>query len=80
MTIKRLSVIVNLKGERKCGLGVFERVKPLFANAGIKLNIHITQRSGHATEIAQSLDKESCDAICVIGGDGTFHEVADGLI
>lgn len=80
MTIQRLSVIVNPKGGRKRGLAVLERVRPIFANAGIDLSIHVTQRSGHAAEIAQSLHRESCDAICVIGGDGTFHEVADGLM
>jgi diacylglycerol kinase (ATP) len=80
MTIQRLSVIVNPKGGRKRGLRVLESVKPIFANAGINLDIHVTQRSGHAAKIAQSLDKESCDAICVIGGDGTFHEVVDGLM
>jgi diacylglycerol kinase (ATP) len=80
MTIKRLSVIVNPKGGRKRGLKVLDSVKPIFANAGIDLSIHVTQRSGHAAEIAQSLHRESCDAICVIGGDGTFHEVVDGLM
>ena len=80
MNIKRMAVVVNPKGGRKCGLRVLESVKPIFADAGIDLNIHVTQRSRHATEIAQSLDQESCDAICVIGGDGTFHEVADGLM
>lgn len=80
MNIQRLAVIVNPKGGRKRGLRVLESVKPIFTNAGIDLKIHLTQRSGHAAEIAQSLDKESCDAICVIGGDGTFHEVANGLM
>lgn len=80
MTIQRLSVIVNPKGGRKRGLKVLESVKPIFANAAIDLNVHVTQRSGHAAEIAQSLDSESCDGICVIGGDGTFHEVVDGLM
>lgn len=80
MNIQRLAVVVNPQGGRKRGLRVLESVKPTFATAGIAWSIHVTQRSGHAAEIAQSLAKKSCDAICVIGGDGTFHEVADGLM
>ncbi len=80
MAIERLSVVVNPKGGRRRGLGVLERVKPIFVNAKIDLDIHVTQRTGHAAEIARSLDMKSCDAVCVIGGDGTFHEVADGLL
>lgn len=80
MNIQRLAVVVNPQGGRKRGLRVLESVKPIFANAGIDLKIHVTQRLGHAADIARSLNKESCDAICVIGGDGTFHEVVDGLM
>jgi diacylglycerol kinase (ATP) len=80
MKIQRLAVVVNPQGGHKCGLNVLESVRPIFASAGIDLDVHVTQRSGHAAEIAQSLEQESCDAICVIGGDGTFHEVVDGLM
>lgn len=57
MNIKRIAVVVNSKGGRKCGLAVLERAKPIFVNAEIDLNIHVTQRSGHPTEIAQLLNK-----------------------
>ena len=80
MTIRRLTVIVNPQGGQKRGLKVLDSVKPIFAEAGITLSIQVTQHPGHAAEIASSIDAESCDAICVIGGDATIHEVADGLM
>jgi YegS/Rv2252/BmrU family lipid kinase len=36
-----------------------------------------TERAGHATELAASLD---CERVIAVGGDGTAHEVANGLM
>ena len=80
MNIQRLTVIVNPQGGTKRGLLVLDRVKPIFKDAGIELDIRATQHQGHASAIAQSLDMKTSDGICVIGGDGTVHEVADGLM
>ncbi len=59
---------------------VLEQVKPVLSAAGAELDIRVTQAAGQAGEIARSLDLGSCDAVCVIGGDGTVHEVADGFM
>jgi YegS/Rv2252/BmrU family lipid kinase len=57
-----------------------ERVKAVFDGAGIDYSVHITQRIGHAKEIAQALtengDKQT---IIAMGGDGTLHEVLNGI-
>jgi sphingosine kinase len=39
-----------------------------------------TERAGHAREIAETAPLDSYDGLCVIGGDGTVHEAADGLM
>jgi len=80
MKIQRLTIVVNPQGGTKQGLSVLDRVKPIFKDAGIELDVRTTQHQGHASEIAQSLDLEASAGICVIGGDGTVHEVADGLM
>lgn len=80
MTHQRFSVIVNPMSGLKRGLRVVDYVRPVFAAAGVNLDVHVTRKPGHATEIVQSLNCDSCDGICVIGGDGTFHEVVDGLM
>ena len=80
MAGQRFVVIVNPRGGKQRGILVLERVKPVFAAAGIELDVRVTQHPGHAGEIARTLDLECYDGICVIGGDGTVHEVADGLM
>jgi YegS/Rv2252/BmrU family lipid kinase len=80
MNLNRLLVVVNPSGGMKRGLNVLERVKPIFADAGIELGIEITKHPGHAAMIARSLDLQDWDGLCVVGGDGTVHEVVDGLM
>lgn len=54
--------------------------KPIFDQHNIKLEIAQTQRAGHARELALRLDLDKYQGIVVIGGDGTVHEVVDGLL
>jgi diacylglycerol kinase (ATP) len=44
-----------------------------------EVDLHLTERTGHATQIAREADLGGYDAICVEGGDGTLHEVVSGL-
>ena len=39
-----------------------------------------TQRSGHATELAQQAGEQGYKLVVAIGGDGSVHEVANGLM
>ncbi|MDZ7797103.1 MAG: YegS/Rv2252/BmrU family lipid kinase [Candidatus Marinimicrobia bacterium] len=41
---------------------------------------HCTLYRNHATEIAKHIDMGRCDAMVVIGGDGTMYEVLNGLM
>ena len=39
-----------------------------------------TEYKGHAAELARSLcQRDDCQALCAVGGDGTFYEVLSGL-
>ncbi len=80
MTDKRFVLVVNPRSGTRRGPAVMERVKPVFAAAGAQLDVRLTEAPGHAGEIAQTLDLHRYDGFCVIGGDGTVHEVADGLM
>ncbi|MCY2978049.1 MAG: diacylglycerol kinase family lipid kinase [Planctomycetota bacterium] len=75
-----LAVVLNPRGGKRRGVPVLKRISPFFAKAGIELNVHMTERPGHAHEIARNLDQNSVQGVCVVGGDGTFHEVVDGLM
>ena len=39
-----------------------------------------TEYAGHARDIAQEIDLIGYDGFCCIGGDGTLHEVINGLM
>jgi len=80
MAAQNLAIIVNPYGGVRRGRHVLERVQPAFLAAGMKLDVHLTEYAGHATQIAQTLDLTRYDAVCVIGGDGTVHEVVNGLM
>ena len=80
MNVRRLAVIVNPRGGKRNGLRVLERVRPIFHAAEIELEVHVTEQAGHASEIAKTLELQSFAGICAVGGDGTFHEVANGLM
>lgn len=39
----------------------------------------ITQRRGHAKDIVKSMELDQFNTIVCVGGDGTVHEVINGL-
>ena len=77
---KRLCLAVNPHGGRKNGLTVLRQVKPIFDAAGIDLTIFETEYAGHAREFIRDLDLSEVDGFCAVGGDGTMHEVVNGLL
>ena len=79
VNVKRCVAVANPHRRRGQGEEVLARVKPVFVAAGVEFHEHLTRHSGHALELARSLDLTSFDALCVIGGDGTVHEVINGI-
>ncbi len=80
MTDKRFLLIVNPRSGKRRGLAVLEQVKPVFAAADVELDVRITEQSGHARQVARDCSLAGYDGLCLIGGDGTVHEVVSGLI
>ena len=75
-----MTVIVNPRGGRRRGGDVLKMIQPALVAADIDLNVLTTTHAGHAFEYARKMDLRCCDGICIVGGDGTIHEVADGLL
>ena len=78
--MKRLFMIVNPHGGLKKGLDILEKVKPVFEDQDTQLDILETERAGHAYEYAYELDYTGYDGLCAIGGDGTMHEIINGML
>ncbi|NQT97842.1 MAG: diacylglycerol kinase family lipid kinase [Candidatus Marinimicrobia bacterium] len=80
MAVRTMALIVNPMGGLKSGLDIFHRVKPILEAGGYELDVIETRYAGHARDIARSIDLEPYEGICAIGGDGTMHEVLNGLM
>mgnify|MGYP001054920824 CR=1 FL=1 len=53
---------------------------PVFDSNGSKLSIIKTEGPGHARELTAHLALGNYDGLLVLGGDGTFHEVVNGIL
>ena len=46
---------------------------------GLDVEVRLTERRGHATELARAAAAASAPLVLAVGGDGTVSEIADGL-
>jgi YegS/Rv2252/BmrU family lipid kinase len=51
-----------------------------FRRQGWSVELARTERPGHAVELAGRAARDAFDRVVAVGGDGTVHEVANGLI
>ncbi len=70
--------IVNPVSGRRDMLHMVRRVQELLELRGATLDIAITQRADHATELVANVGAR-VEALLVVGGDGTLGEVVNGL-
>jgi diacylglycerol kinase (ATP) len=75
----RVKVILNPWSDRGSAIKEADKIKAVGANYG-QLDLEVTNEPGHATQIAQTAATEGYDLIVAAGGDGTVHEVVNGLV
>lgn len=75
----RVKVIINSRSGRGRGREQTEVISSLGRRYG-ELDIYPTQRPRHATELAAAAADEGYDLVAAAGGDGTVHEVINGLM
>ena len=71
---------VNPHGGTKQGPLLLKKLKPIFDAAEVELFIIETTFAGHAQELANQLDLSAYDGFIGIGGDGTLHEITNGML
>ncbi|XP_053687379.1 sphingosine kinase 1-like [Sabethes cyaneus] len=77
---RKTLVILNPKsGSGKAREMFQQRVAPVFAEAEISYDLHITKKSDWAREFVRSRDIYLWRGIVVVGGDGIFYEALNGL-
>lgn len=76
----KMHVVVN----PRAGRGAVERgwpaVRAVLDEAGIGYQVTITERRGHGTEATRSALEHGCGYVVAVGGDGTLHEVVNGMM
>ena len=78
--LRKLLVVVNPIGGKGHGQELFhELLKPMLTDAGTPHEMIVTTGPGHAGRIAETFDLAEVGAIAVVGGDGLFGEVLNGL-
>lgn len=73
--------IVNPHARQGHGLKIWKKIEQQLMQEKKEYRAFLTERSGEASEIADDLTRGCRDflTIVVVGGDGTFGEVLDGL-
>jgi len=56
------------------------RLREALARHGRDADLHITRYPGHAVELARDAALAGADRLVAVGGDGTIHEVANGML
>ncbi|MBT3363509.1 MAG: diacylglycerol kinase family lipid kinase [Chloroflexi bacterium] len=56
------------------------RIERLLTKSGLKFDCDFTEMPGHATQIARQAAANGYELVMSVGGDGTVHEVVNGLI
>jgi YegS/Rv2252/BmrU family lipid kinase len=59
---------------------VFARAEETFARAGCDVTVWVTERKGHARDLAEKAALEGYKCVVVAGGDGTIGQAVDGLL
>ncbi len=79
MTTNPLLIVNPRAGRGRRGhepAAVIGRLRRAFAAHGVDVDLALTERPGHATELARGA---AGDLVVAVGGDGTVHEVLQGL-
>ena len=66
------------RGGGGAGLTALDAVLPIFSEAGVEVEVLKTEYAGHAGEYARTVPL--LDGFVGIGGDGTAHEIANGMM
>lgn len=79
--MKNIHIIFNPASNRFKSHDILVLVREYLKKNNIPYKLHITQYQKHAQKITKELTSENKDKhLIVIGGDGTLHEVLNGIV
>ncbi len=74
-----LAMIVNPNAGRKIGRQTAKNAAARLNDAGLSVQMFISEKPGDTLSIAQSLEQTDWSGVIVVGGDGSLFEVLNGL-
>jgi diacylglycerol kinase (ATP) len=76
-SVSDFSFIVNPLAAKGKAAEIGERLRTELTKRGLAHEIHLTERPGHACELAR---QTPANRVVAVGGDGTINEVANGIV
>ncbi|HEX2093037.1 MAG TPA: diacylglycerol kinase family protein, partial [Longimicrobiaceae bacterium] len=80
MAPARYLVVLNPAAGRGAAALAHHAVESVLDGADVRYELAFTRAPGHAVELAERAAREGWPAVVAAGGDGTVHEVANGLL
>jgi len=80
MLMKQAKVIVNPVAGAYSTRRKWPHISTRLRDIGLSFDHEYTEGVGHATELARAAANEGYQNIVAVGGDGTVHEVANGIL
>lgn len=78
--MRKIKIILNPTAGMNSASKKIPLIEKSFLQHGLDYDIILTQRKGHAAELAEQTDSTEYDVIVAAGGDGTCNEVLNGLM
>ena len=72
-------IIVNPEGGKGKSLKALAKVEQILKDRNVEYVVHKTEYPGHATEITRELSATPDTNIIMMGGDGSFNEILNGV-
>lgn len=76
---KNIEIIANKCSGKGNGAKCLAVVEAYLCENGVPYRVHETHGVGHGKELAARLCAEGADTVVALGGDGTLHEVLNGM-
>ena len=77
---KKVLFIMNPISGTSSKAGIPEQIASTLDTGLFDYDLVMTERAGHATELAARAKNDNTDIVVAIGGDGTVNEVARGIV
>ena len=74
-----MDIIANKCSGKGNGAKCLAAAESYLAERGIAYTVHETHCTGHGKALAAELSRKGSETIVALGGDGTFHEVLNGI-